>query len=463
MSPTFKALHNRNYRRYAAGGVISNTGTWMHRIGQDWLVLQLTGGSAVALGVTTALQFLPFLLFSIGAGLVADRLPKVRLLQATNLAMALPAALLGVLAITGHAQVWQVYLIALVGGVAAAFDAPARQSFVPELVGSGDLANAVGLNSASFNLARIVGPGLAGMLIAALGGGAVAAGWVLLLNAVSFVAPITALRRIEASLGSGRKVASRQKAQIRAGFAYVAGRRDLVLIMAVMFFAATFGLNFQLTSALMATEVFGKGATEFGLLGTTMATGSLAGALLAARRTTVRRRTVVVAAVAFGLAEVVAGLLPTYWSFAVFTPILGITAMTMITSANTYVQLWTDSAMRGRVSALYMLVFFGGTPLGAPIVGWVGEHWGGRWTLIGGGALTVIGVVVSVLLIHRPGSRVESAVEGSTVSPTAVQPASPVQTPAVTSPETPPEAGLDAGSSRAEQGAFRFARFRASE
>jgi MFS family permease len=401
-APLFQSLRNRNYRRYALGGVISNTGGWMHRIGQDWLVLQLTGGSAMALGVTTALQFLPFLLLSITAGVVADRMSKVRLLQFTNLAMALPAAVLGALAITGHAQVWQVYLLALVGGTAAAFDAPARQSFVPELVEPGDLPNAVALNSASFNLARIVGPGIAGALIAAFGGGASAAGWVLLVNAVSFIAPIAALRRIESTLSVPPPTGSREKGQIKAGFAYVAGRRDILLIMAVMFFAATFGLNFQMTSALMATEVFDKGATEFGLLGTTMATGSLVGALLAARRTTVRRRTVVLAALAFGCADIVAGLMPSYLTYAAVTPIIGITALTMITSANTYLQMSTDADMRGRVTSLYMLVFLGGTPLGAPIVGWVGEHWGARWTLIGGGALTLFGVVAAVLAIHRP-------------------------------------------------------------
>lgn len=199
MSPTFRSLANANYRLYAAGGVVSNTGTWMQRVAQDWLVLQLTGNSGTAIGVTTGLQFLPFLLFAPVAGLVADRMPKRRLLQLTNLAMAVPAALLGVLTVTGAVQIWQVYVLAFMLGTAAAFDAPARQSFVPEIVGPDDLANAVGLNSASFNAARIVGPALAGLLIAAFGGGAVGTGWVILLNALSYVAPITALRRMDAA------------------------------------------------------------------------------------------------------------------------------------------------------------------------------------------------------------------------------------------------------------------------
>ncbi len=401
MSTTFRALANPHYRTYAIGGVISNVGTWMHRIGQDWLVLQLTGGSAIALGVTTGLQFLPFLLFSIVAGVVADRVAKVRLLQFTNVASALPAAALGALAVTGHATEWHVYVIAFISGTAAAFDAPARHSFVPELVTREELPNAVGLNGASFNSARIIGPGVAGLLIAWFGGGGDAAGWVLLLNAVSCVAPVVALRRIERSLGA-RAAGSREPKRIREGFRYLAGRRDLLLVLAVMFVAATFGLNFQMTSALMATQVYGKGPGEFGLLGTLMAVGSLAGSLVAARRTTPRRRTLVVGAILFGAADVAAGLMPSYVAFAVMAPVIGLTALTMITSASAYLQLSTAPAMRGRVTAVYMLVFMGGTPLGAPLIGWVGALWGPRWSLIGGGALTMIGVALAVACLHRP-------------------------------------------------------------
>ena len=298
MSPTFRSLHNPNYRRYAAGGVVSNTGTWMQRVAQDWMVLQLTGSGA-AIGLTTGLQFLPFLLLSPVAGLVADRIPKRRLLQLTNIGMAAPALVLGLLAVTGLAQSWHVYVLALVLGVASAFDAPARQSFVSELVDGDDLTNAVGLNSASFNAARLVGPAVAGVLIAALGGGVVATGWVILLNAVSYVAPVLSLRSLDARMLHTPDLVRREPGQIRAGLRYVRGRPDLMLVLAIVFFAGTFGLNFQLTSALMATEVFGKGATEYGLLGTFMAVGSLTGSLLAARRVRVRQRLIVVAALTF--------------------------------------------------------------------------------------------------------------------------------------------------------------------
>ncbi|RYB93374.1 MFS transporter [Nocardioides oleivorans] len=395
-------MANPNYRRYAAGGVVSNTGTWMQRVAQDWLVLELAAGSgATALGITTGLQFLPFLLLTPFAGLIADRVPKHRLLQLTNIGMAAPAAVLGVLAVTGLAQVWHVYVLALILGAASAFDAPARQSFVSELVDPVDLTNAVGLNSASFNAARLVGPGLAGLLIAAFGGGAVATGWVILLNAVSYAAPIWSLRHLDVSRIDAARPAGRGPGAIREGLAYVRARPDLLLVLSLVFFAGTFGLNFQITSALMATEVFDKGPEEFGLLGSVLAIGSLTGALLAARRTQVRHRLVVGAALAFGASVVVAGLMPSYLTFALWAPVTGFLALTMITAANTYMQLHTDAGVRGRVMALYLMIFMGGTPLGAPIIGWIGHEYGARWTLLGGGCLTIAGVALSAIMYLR--------------------------------------------------------------
>ena len=397
MSPTFRALSNHNYRLYAAGGVVSNTGTWMQRVAQDWLVIQLNPHPGTALGITTGLQFLPILLLSAYAGVIADRFPKRRLLQVTQLSMAVPALLLGLLAVTGVAQTWEVWVIAFVFGTGTAFDAPVRQAFVSEMVGPDDLTNAVGLNSASFNAARIVGPAVAGALIAAFGSGVQATGVVILLNAFSYGSVIFALERMRTNELDSPEPAARDKGQIRAGLAYVRSRPDIMLMLAVVFFTGTFGLNFQMTSALMATEVYHKGAGEYGLLGTTMAIGSLTGALLAARRAgRPRQRLVIAAACAFGVAEVAAGLLPTYATFAIWTPVLGLTALTMITAANTTVQLSVTPALRGRVMALYMMIFMGGTPVGAPIVGWVGQTFGARWTLIGGGLMTVAGTLAAV-------------------------------------------------------------------
>ena len=423
MSPTFRSLANRNYRLYATGAVVSNVGTWMQRVAQDWLVLQLTNNNGTALGITTGLQFLPILLLSPYAGVLADRFPKRRLLQVTQLMLAVPAMMLGVLAVTGVAQTWHVYLLATIFGVGSAFDAPARQAFVSEIVTRDDLTNAVGLNSASFNLARMIGPALAGILIAALGSGVPATGVVIMINAVSYGAVILSLQRMRAADLATPAPQVRQKGMIRDGVRYVRARPDLMLILTIVFFAGTFGLNFQLTSALMATEVFHKGASEYGLLGTTMAVGSLAGALLAARRVRIRHRLVILSALAFGVAEIIGGLMPSYLTFAVWTPMIGLTALTMITAANATFQMSVSAAMRGRVMALYMMIFMGGTPIGAPIVGWVGESFGARWTLFGGGAATILGTLFAVVMFSRAqgligrGSRPPKApVQGSAVT-----------------------------------------------
>jgi MFS family permease len=405
VSPTFRALRIRNYRLYAVGGVVSNTGTWMQRVAQDWLVLQLHHGSAAeastALGLTTGLQFLPILLFSPYAGLVADRMSKRRMLQLTQAAMGAASLLLGVLALTDVVTTPMVFAIAFVFGIGAAFDAPARQSFVSEMVGPEDLANAVGLNSASFNLARVLGPALSGVLIAVLGSGVRATGVVIALNGISYLAVILALEAMRPhELAPGTR-APRGKGMIRDGIRYVRSRPDLKMILIAAFFAGTFGMNFQMTSALMATQVFHKGPGEYGLLGTTLAVGSLTGALLGARREgRPRPRLVVLAGIAYGMVEIVLGLMPSYLAFALLTPVLGLSLLTMLNAANTTVQLSVAPVMRGRVMALYMMVVMGGTPLGAPVVGWVGATFGARWTLIGGGAMSVFGVLLAVVVFR---------------------------------------------------------------
>ena len=410
MSPTFRALRIRNYRLYALGGVVSNTGTWMQRVAQDWLVLTLHHGSAAeastALGVTTALQFLPILLLSPYAGLVADRMSKRTLLQLTQAWMGSMALLLAALALTGVVEPWMVFVIAFGFGAGAAFDAPARQSFVSEMVEADDLSNAVGLNSASFNLGRFVGPALSGVLIAALGSGVRATGAVILLNGLSYLAVIGALRLMRVSELLPVERAPRGKGMIRDGVRYVRSRPDLKMILLAAFFAGTFGMNFQMTSALMATQVFDKGPGEYGVLGSTLAIGSLTGALLGARRVARPRANWVIAAgLTFGTVEVVLGLMPSYLTFALCTPLLGLSLLTMLNSANTTVQLSVDPAMRGRVMALYMMVVMGGTPFGAPIVGWVGAEFGARWTLIGGGAISVLGVLLAYALFGGSAAR----------------------------------------------------------
>ncbi|MDN5798073.1 MAG: MFS transporter [Intrasporangium sp.] len=390
MSPTFHSLGIRNYRIYASGAIVSNTGTWMGRVAQDWLVLTvLTAGSASALGIVTGLQFLPFLILAPWAGLVADRVPNRRLLVMTQSALLLTALVLAVVTALGVVQLWHVYLIAFAQGVATAFDNPARQTFVSEMVDRDHLANAVALNSASFNLGRLIGPGVAGLVIAMVG-----IAPALFVNAASFVFVLVALARMNAAeLVPMPK--SRGKGQIREGLRYVRGRRDIQLVMFLVFILGTFGMNFQMTTALMATQVFHKGAGEYGLLGSIMAIGSLGGALIAARRNHPRLRVLLVALAGFTAATLLLSIAPNYALFAVFLVPTGLASLTALTTANATVQLAVDPAMRGRVMALYMAIFFGGTPLGAPVIGWIGDAFGARWTI----AIGTIMVGLSLLVV----------------------------------------------------------------
>jgi MFS family permease len=402
MSHTFRALErNPNFRLYFAGSVVSNTGTWMQRVAQDWLVLSLPGTGGSELGITTGLQFLPILLLSPYAGVIADRFPKRTLLQLTQLSMAVSSLALGALAVSGHAQVWMVYLLAFLFGIGTAFDGPARQSFTSEMVDRDDLTNAVGLNGAAFNLARLLGPASAGLLIALLGSGARAAGWVIVLNGISYFAVIWQLRRMDGTLLHPAAIQPRTPGMLLDGVRYVRSQPTMLMVLVLVFFAGTFGMNFQITSALMATQVFDKGAGEFGVLGSAVAVGSLTGALLAARRPRIRLRLLLFAATGFGVAEIVAGLLPSYVSFALFAPVIGFFVITLLNSSNATMQLAADPVYRGRVMALYMTVVMGGTPLGAPLIGLIGEELGARWTLILGGALVLVGVGVATLVYER--------------------------------------------------------------
>ncbi|MDM7830581.1 MFS transporter [Cellulomonas edaphi] len=393
---TFDSLKFRNYRLWFAGALVANIGTWMQRVAQDWLVLtQLSDESGVAVGITTALQFAPVLLLSPYAGLLADRVNRRKLLMGTQVAQGVLAAGLGALVLLGNAQLWQVYLFALVLGCVSAVDAPVRQTFVAELVPAAKLSNAVGLNSASFNAARLIGPGIAGLAIAGVG-----VGWVFVINAVTFAATITSLTRMRLSELRPMPTASRAKGQIREGIAYVRGRSDIVVIMVVVGVVSTFGLNFQLTSAMMARTEFGKGAGEYGILGSILAIGSLTGALLAARRERPRVRLVIGSAFAFGIATGVMALMPTYTSYAIACIPVGLASLTMMTAANSTIQMSTDPVVRGRVMALYMMVFLGATPVGSPVVGWIGEQFGPRWA-IGIGSITAILVALGAALWAR--------------------------------------------------------------
>ncbi len=373
----FSSLAIRNYRIYAAGAIVSNAGTWMGRVAQDWVVLtELTDNSAQALGIVTGLQFLPMLLLAPIGGAISDRFPKRRVMMVSQSLMALTAVIMGVMVLAGVMELWHMYLLAFLQGSAAAIDAPTRQSFVSEMVPPGQLTNAVGLNSASFHGGRLVGPALAGLLIAAFGTGPT-----LLVNAATFVAVLVALMAMD-----GRTLTpaprSRGKGRIREGVAYVRHRPDIILIMMLVFVLGTFGMNFQLTNALMSTEVFGKGVQEFGLVGSVMAVGSLGGALLAARREQPRLRHLLGSMGAFALCTLLVGLAPNFVTYTLLLIPTGLSALTAMVTANSMVQLSVDPAVRGRVMSLYMAVFMGGTPLGSPFLGWIGETFGARWTVL---------------------------------------------------------------------------------
>ncbi|MEU9150061.1 MFS transporter [Streptomyces sp. NPDC048417] len=394
----FGSLKVRNYRLFFAGQVVSNIGTWMQRIAQDWLVLSLTG-SATAVGVTTALQFLPMLLFGLYGGVLVDRLNKRRALFVTQTSMALTGIALALLTLSGHVHVWHVYLAAFVVGLATVVDNPARQSFVSEMVGPDQLQNAVSLNSANFQSARLVGPAVAGLMITGVG-----TGYAFLFNGLSFVAPIVGLLLMRARDLHAVRRAPRGKGQLREGLHYVAGRPDLTWTIILVGFIGTFGFNFPVYLSAFADDVFHAGAGSYSLFNTLMAVGSLAGALLAARRGTAKLRVMIAAAVVFGALELVAATAPSLWLFALFMVPIGMFGMTVNVTANTTVQMGTDPAMRGRVMALYMMVFMGGSPIGAPIAGWITDVYGVRAGLAVGGAIAAAAAVVIGLVLARVGN-----------------------------------------------------------
>ena len=409
----FRSLSGYNYRVWSSGAIVSNVGTWMQRTAQDWVVLtQLTHHDAAAVGIVMALQFGPQLLLLPISGLVADRINQRHLLMATQAAMGLLGLALGILTVTGTVQLWHVYVFAFLLGCAAAFDAPARQTFVSQLVGGKNLSNAVALNSASFSLARMIGPAVAGLLTASVG-----AGWVFLINAVSFAAVLISLKFLRVSeLNSVPKVA-RKRGNLVEGFRYVKSRPDIMVVLIMVFLIGTFGLNFPIFISTMSTTVFHKGAAEFGILSSVMAVGSVAGALLSARREKPRLRFLFVATAVFAVGCGFAAIAPSYWLFGAALVLTGLASQTLMTTANGSVQLSTPQALRGRVMAIYMAIFMGGTPLGAPIVGWVANEFGPRWSLGVAAAAGILATAVGVYwLVHFKNVRLHFADRRFTMS-----------------------------------------------
>jgi len=360
----WRSFRHRNYRILFPANAVSNIGSWAQRIAQDWLVLELTNNNGTYLGLVTAVQFAPVLFFSLHGGKLADRFNKRKVLVLTNILGGSASLGLGALVITEQIQLWHVFALAAVLGISTAIDAPVRQSFTTEVVGQTDLPNAVSLNSANFNAGRLVGPALSGGLIAAFGTGPS-----FIINGLSYFFVIAALLNLneKAFFHLDRP---KSDGNIREGIAYAKARPDIYVVMLMVFFLATFGLNFQIFNALMATQEFGLGPASFGLMGTFIAIGSLTGAIGSARLERFRdTKFVIRGGIAFSISIMALSILPNYISYVIWLPICGLTALTTLVSANSIVQTSTDPAIRGRVMGLYLLIFMGGTPFGSPLIG----------------------------------------------------------------------------------------------
>jgi MFS family permease len=389
---TFRSLRGFNYRTWAGGAFVSNVGTWMQRTAQDWVVLtQLTHHNATAVGVVMALQFGPQALLLPLTGFAADHLDRRKLLFATQASMGALALGLGLLTVTGSVQLWHVYVFALLLGCVTAFDSPARQTFVSELVVEADLSNAVALNSTSFNAARMIGPAIAGVLIGTLG-----SGWAFLVNAASFAGVLCSLSLLRVGELHQRNRAPRTRGSLAEGFRYVWKRPDLKAVLLMLFLIGTFGLNFPIFIATMSVSVFHEGARRYGLLTSIMAIGSVTGALLSARQAKPRAALLLVGAAIFGFGLALAALMPSYGLFGLALVVIGVSAQLFTTTANGAVQLSTEPIMRGRVMAILLAIVLGGTPIGAPIVGWVADTFGPRWALGVGAASGFAAALVGI-------------------------------------------------------------------
>lgn len=392
---TFRSLQIRNYRLYFFGQIVSMTGTWMQIVGQMWLVFQLTG-SGVALGVTTALQFVPMLVAGPWGGIVADRFNKRRVLIVTQAASAFFAVVLAALTLTGIVELWMVYALALMLGFVTVIDVPTRQSFYIEMVGPEDLSNAVGLNSTVFTSARVIGPAIAGLLISTVG-----IGWAFLLNALSFLALISSLTRMDESKLHRAEPVARAKGQLREGLRYVWSTpvlRSSLLLVAVI---GTLAFNFRVLLPLMADRVFNGGAGTYGVLSAVQGAGTVLGALLAAGRSRPSRRVLVGSALLFGILMLLAAAAPSLaLELLVLFP-LGAASLVFIVTANATLQLNSTDAMRGRVMALYTTVFLGTTPIGSPFIGWVAEHFGARAAFVVAGGATVAAALAALWMLGR--------------------------------------------------------------
>ena len=395
----WRSFRHRNYQILFPANTVSNIGSWAQRIAQDWLVLELTNNNGTYLGLVTAVQFAPVLAFSLHGGKLADRFNKRKVLILTNIIGGAASLGLGALVITNTVALWHVFVLAGILGISTAIDAPVRQSFTTEVVGQTDLPNAVSLNSANFNAGRLVGPAISGGLIAAFGTGPS-----FIVNGLSYFFVIAALMNLneKAFFHLDRP---KSDGSIREGIAYAKARPDIYVVMLMVFFLATFGLNFQIFNALMATQEFGLGPASFGLMGTFIAIGSLTGAIGSARLERFRNtKFVIQGGILFSISIMVLAVIPSYSLYIVWLPICGFAALTTLVSANSIVQTSTDPAIRGRVMGVYLLIFMGGTPFGSPLIGSATELFGIRPTIALCGGISLL---ASLIIWFRYKNRVE--------------------------------------------------------
>ena len=399
---TLRSFRHRNFRILFAANFVSNIGTWAQGVAQAWLILELTKSGSY-LGIVTALQFLPTLFFSISGGKIADKFNKRKVLMLTNLTGAISALSVAFLVMTDQIKIWHVMFFALLLGMGNAIDAPTRQSFNIEVVGKEDLPNAVGLNSTNFNIGRLIGPGLSGVLIAAYG-----TGISFLLNGISYLFVMSALSTIrERDLFIEEH--TRTSTKISEALRYVAARPDIVAVMITVFFATSFGLNFNIFNTMMATEVFQKSAAEYGALGSVLAIGSLTGAIVSAKLERKREPTFVMkGAMIFSIFLILSALAPTFLIYAISLPFIGGTALMTFIAANTMVQMRTDSEIRGRVMGIYLTVFLGGTPIVSPLIGWMTETIGTRSTIVICGVISFTAALATYIRFKDRGAAPDS-------------------------------------------------------
>ena len=399
MSRTFSSLSIPNYRSFFMGNCASNLGVWMTRTAQSWLVLEvLTDGDATALGWLTTMMFLPTLLLTPLAGTLADKFPKRTIMLLAQGLLFIDIVILSTLTLTHHVQLWHVFVLAFLDGVAGAFDGPSRQSIVTELVPVTEVSNAIGLNSTAWNSARLLGPAAAGVLIGFIGTGPV-----FVLNAFTYVAQVVALLSLDRASMFRPPVFKTEKAKFLQAVRYVASRPLLLILFVIALAMGAFGFNQSVTNPLMTTDAFGKGATEFGLLGSIMGVGSLVAALLAARRPRPRIRHVVVGLGVFAFAMALSAMAPTFLIFALLQIPMGLAGVQVMTTANAIVQVSVSAQLRGRVMALWVAVVMGLIPIVSPVVGWVGSTYGARATVWFNAFWVVVAFVVSSIYLYTRG------------------------------------------------------------